>query len=1801
MFVRLLLAFWLGFSLLITGFVYADCPTPQYLSTYSITNQSASLNWSYYGSNPIGFQVQWRLTGATSWSAASSTIVTSPYGTSLTGLANNTVYDWRVRVICAAGDTSAYSASSVFQTRCQPPGSLSVYNLTDNAAQLYWSTMYSGLVTEVQWRAVGSATWNVLSGLTNNYLSLTGLTEETSYEWRVRSTCSSTDQSDFVTGPLFRTLCLAPSNARTSLVNPEAAELKWDTPFTGAVFDIQWRLAGTTSWNLVEGITSPEYALAGLANGAAYEWQVRTYCSATSKSAFTGIQLFQTSCPLPTNLNTNSISANTATLQWTSFASTLQWRPAGAASWNTIPTAQSPYSLTGLTNNTTYEWRVQTACSLTATSGYTASQLFTTACSGPGGMNVGTDGAGGLYVYWYAYDAGVFELQWRVSGTTNWSVVSGLSTSPYHVTGLSSATTYELRLRRACSATDYSNFITQLATPTCSIPYGLYSSQTSATAARLSWNQYDPGVFDVQWRPVGNPTWTTASNIRTTYYDLGGLTANVPYEWRVRQLCGASAGSDFSDSQSFTLDCGQPNTLYTANVTYTSVTAFWLGSTPIFPPYDLQYRLAGTTSWTTVSNLPTAQYTMTGLTTNATYEWRVRSTCSATSQADYSATQSFTTQCGVPAGWLSYYSLNYNSVSLAWQDAGTDIQYEIQYRLQGTTNWTSILPGSSETNPSYGTNTTSFVVKQYNLYNLKTNSTYEWRIRTVCAAGIYSNFVSGPTFTTACPTPYISDVHTERNSVISFQWYTASVAPNVEVWWRKVGSQVWNVESNITATTYKIADLAAGSTYEYQIRQVCEPGVFSDFSALGTLTIPCMTPNYVLGKVLSSTSLQIQWAYADYYSPTIDVSAKSYDVRYHVSGTDSWSLITGVTGNAYSLTGLTPGTTYGYMVRATCSEGVLSGFSSEGSVTLNCSAPYVNVNYTQVGTSMAILSLGAQSQYAQAYLFQWRKVGTTNWTTISLPSNSNGYLQTTVSLTGLANNTTYEWQVVADCGGGFLSDHSNVWSFATSCPSVYSLSTSKVGLNYAQLTWAGANLLPTTAFTVQYRIAGTVVWSTVTTSTTAVSVSGLTPNTSYEWRVRMQCEGENISAYSWLATFTTACPSITSFWTTNWGSTSAVVAWTNPDTTAQVNLWWRNAASNTWNQINGLTGSSYAFTGLQPSTTYTVSIQTVCPGNNVSQPVSSSFWTNYSSFQVVADTISATVALVDWSSGPDNVSYTLKWQEQNGAWKTTGPLSVKKYWLTGLSPYTLYNVQVSYTDNNGTIIQATNQLVTTCPKASYSYTSYVTATQAQLNWQGGGALSAVQWRIAGSQNWTTITGIASTSYALTGLANNTTYEWRVQTICSDGVTSATLPIIFRTSCTMPVQVLTVNAGPTSAKLWWNNAGTQYAVRYRIVGETTWTMVTGLTSATCVLTGLTPNTTYEWGVATNCDPGITTAFTGAIPFTTQCVSARYIGINGTPFPDWARIWWDGSGDSFTFQWRLQGTDAWNTVLNVTSPYTVTGLTPDAIYECRVLASCEGAAYSQIRTFPTSCYNSPIAYATKTTSSTARLFWQADNSYLETNVLTALSIRWRAMGERNWRVISTNLTSPYTLTGLASNTMYEWQLSTPCQPGYGPSQYFWTNCTMPINLQTSQLTNTSVLLNWNTTGETAGYELQWRLAGATAWNSIPNLTTTSYSLTGLTSDTSYEWQVRSQCGTAFEVIAAFKTLTDCAFSMVTVRTGAWNDPTVWACNRVPTATDRVQLNHVITVPAGYTAQALLIRYATAAQLTMGTGAKVALGTQ
>ncbi|MFN3876211.1 MAG: pre-peptidase C-terminal domain-containing protein, partial [Flavobacteriales bacterium] len=86
--------------------------------------------------------------------------------------------------------------------------------------------------------------------------------------------------------------------------------------------------------------------------------------------------------------------------------------------------------------------------------------------------------------------------------------------------------------------------------------------------------------------------------------------------------------------------CAVPGGLASSGITATSATVGW-GAVSGAASYDLQYKTAASSAWTTVNTTATS-YGLAGLASGTTYNYQVRANCSGGSSA-YSAASSFTT------------------------------------------------------------------------------------------------------------------------------------------------------------------------------------------------------------------------------------------------------------------------------------------------------------------------------------------------------------------------------------------------------------------------------------------------------------------------------------------------------------------------------------------------------------------------------------------------------------------------------------------------------------------------------------------------------------------------------------------------------------------------------------------------------------------------------------------------------------------------------------------------------------------------------------------------------------------------------------------------------------------------------------------------------------------------------------------------------------------------------------------------------------------------------------------------------
>ncbi|MBS4039805.1 MAG: fibronectin type III domain-containing protein, partial [Flavobacteriales bacterium] len=141
---------------------------------------------------------------------------------------------------------------------CLPPTSLITSSLTNSSVNLNWTASVSNPADGYQWEvrtsgAAGSGTTGLVQsgsvGVGITTVAITGLTPSTAYQYYVRSVCSATDNSVWIQGPNFTTLC--------DLVTEFSQNFDTTTAGTGILPPCWSRSGSSTVANVIGSAAAP--------------------------------------------------------------------------------------------------------------------------------------------------------------------------------------------------------------------------------------------------------------------------------------------------------------------------------------------------------------------------------------------------------------------------------------------------------------------------------------------------------------------------------------------------------------------------------------------------------------------------------------------------------------------------------------------------------------------------------------------------------------------------------------------------------------------------------------------------------------------------------------------------------------------------------------------------------------------------------------------------------------------------------------------------------------------------------------------------------------------------------------------------------------------------------------------------------------------------------------------------------------------------------------------------------------------------------------------------------------------------------------------------------------------------------------------------------------------------------------------------------------------------------------------------------------------------------------------------------
>ena len=427
-----------GSSTYMDNFIVREVPTcikPTALAASGITSTSATLDWSAGASEtawvlkygPAGFDVESEGT--------SQNISTTPTF-EITGLAANTAYDVYVKANCGGGDESEWIQTS-FRTECgieSIPWSENFDSQSAGAVPTCWTKVGSGSVLVNNGNANSGSNSLRFSGVTGgNIIALPQFGSEISGL-----------QLSFYTRPENTTN----SSCGTFEVGyiTDLTDASTFVPVESYAYN-DWASATHTQKDVVmsSAPAGSYFAFNHKANATYYYWFVDDVSVDLAPS-----------CVKPISLAVSNITSHTATLTWTAGADETAWQISLNDDEDDLINVTEPtYTLTGLAPESDYTVKVRAKCSESDYSEWTANVAFTTAiaCPAPTAL-VYTDVTNvSATVSWTpGASESLWNFMYKAATAEEWTEVNGLTDPTYTITGLTGATSYNVKVQADCES-----------------------------------------------------------------------------------------------------------------------------------------------------------------------------------------------------------------------------------------------------------------------------------------------------------------------------------------------------------------------------------------------------------------------------------------------------------------------------------------------------------------------------------------------------------------------------------------------------------------------------------------------------------------------------------------------------------------------------------------------------------------------------------------------------------------------------------------------------------------------------------------------------------------------------------------------------------------------------------------------------------------------------------------------------------------------------------------------------------------------------------------------------------------------------------------------------------------------------------------------------------------------------------------------------------------------------------------------------------------------------------------------------
>lgn len=535
-----------------------------------------------------------------------------------------------------------------------------------------------------------------------------------------------------------------------------------------------------------------------------------------------------------------------------------------------IDTTNLYYSHSGLNPGTTYTYKVKGLnnsclvcgaglCSISGSfsnlcvsgsidGSYSSTVGNTTSFISPTGLNA-TCGTTDANLTWS--DNSSAETGYKVEESSIVIATTAANVGVYNHTGLVENTTYTYRVRAYHSSGAYSSYSATDSCTTGVIAPNTFTATSSATSTiqiNLTWNDRS-SVEDGYKIERATGACAGFAQIGTVgagveSYSDSGLLHGTTYCYRVRAYDGA-VNSAYSATDSDTTIMPAPTNLSGVAISQTQINLVWSDNSNSETGFKIERAdnsdCSGTPSFSQIGTTGSGitSYSNTGLTSNTSYCYRVRSYTSYTDSV-YSSTIAVSTSLPSPTNLTATVSATSTTqINLTWTDnSDNEDEFRLERKTGSSGTYTQIV--------SVATNTTAYANT-----GVSDGTIYYYRAR-ACNAVACSSYSNEASVTTVLVAPTNLICTPISSSQINLSWTDNSTSETGFKIERDISSPPSTVifTTGQNAVAYSDENLSENTLYYYRVRAYnSASGVYSGYTSICSTSTPIYVPT---GNLTSS-------------------------------------------------------------------------------------------------------------------------------------------------------------------------------------------------------------------------------------------------------------------------------------------------------------------------------------------------------------------------------------------------------------------------------------------------------------------------------------------------------------------------------------------------------------------------------------------------------------------------------------------------------------------------------------------------------------------------------------------------------------------------------------------------------------------------------------------------------------------------------------------------------------------------------------------------------------------------------------